>query len=197
MGIFDWLFGQKQIDPQQVPLQTDWALPVLMDWIFSGFQKKPDGGYDLTPMPQYPGQLSPDLNSTILPEVWNMWKQNQTSPAMNFMQNFLKEGGYKLPEAASGRLENLMATGGQGGRPTEMMYDMANYGGVAGPNLEAIKAMMEYGAPSQAGQFMSNIAQFGIPSEAGRMLHNRAMGAPTPAQQYLAGYAGYGAPLGR
>jgi hypothetical protein len=109
---------------------------------------------------------------------------------MNYLNNFVGGGGFKLPEQASTRLENMMETGGAGGKPTEMMYDMTRYGGVPGAGLDAINAMMAYGAPSQVGQYMSNAAQFGIPSEAGRFLYNRAAGVPTAALSYLAPYMG-------
>jgi len=189
MGLFDWLFGQKQIDPKQVPLQTEWALPVLMDWIFSGFNKKPDGGFDLAPLPQYPGQLSPEQSQTVLPDVAAMWHYGAGAPGMQYLQDFVgNQQGTKLPENFTTRLESTMNIGGIGGKPTDMMYDIANYGGVAGPNLEAIKNMMAFGAPSQAGQFMSNAAQFGIPSEGGRILANRAQGIPTAAQNFLSYY---------
>lgn len=191
MGLFDWLFGQKQIDPQKAPLETEWAMPVLMDWIFSGFTKRDDGQYVLNDLPKFPGALNPNApqNSATYPDVNAMWHYAASSPAMQQLNNFVSQGGYKLPEIEGGRLENIMATGGQGGRPTDRMNEIANYGGVAGPNLEAMKALMTYGAASpEAGQYMSNIAQFGIPSEAGRIMHNRAMGLPTAAQNFLSYY---------
>lgn len=188
MGLFDWLFGQKQIDPKQVPLQTEWALPVLMDWIFSGFSKKPDGGFDLAPLPSYPGPLNVDQGQTVMPDVSAMWHYGASSPAMNYLNNFIGSGGVKLLDQAQTGLTNMINTGGVGGGPTEMMQNMAQYGGVPGANLDAIKNMMMFGAPSQVGQYMSNIAQFGIPSEAGRLLVNRAQGIPTAANAYLAKY---------
>lgn len=192
MGLFDFLFGQKEVDPKQVPLQTPWALPVLMDWLFSNFTQKPDGGWELNPTASYPGNLNFDLNTTILPQVWDAWQKNQNSPQMQFLNDFLTGGGVpktELPQEAKDAYKNLMQTGTQGGAPGQMMQDIANWGGVPGSNLEAIKAMLQYGAPANpVGQYMSNIAQFGIPSEAGRLVHNRAMGIPTAASNYLAGY---------
>lgn len=186
------LFSQERIDPQQVPLQTPWALPVLMDWIFSGFRQKPDGGWELGNLPQFPGQLSPDLQQTLLPQVWDAWQKSQNSPAMQFLNNFLTGGGVpkmEMPKEVTEGFQNVLKTGGVGGAPTQAMQDIAQWGGVPGGNLEAIKAMLQYGAPANpVGQYMSNIAQFGIPSEAGRLVHDRAMGIPTAASNYLASY---------
>ena len=45
---------------------------------------------------------------------------------------------------------------------------------------------MQYGAPSQAGQYASNMAQFGVSSEgAGRPLADLAYGRPTGAAAHL------------
>lgn len=116
--------------------------------------------------PAYPGQLSPDVNNTRLPEVWNSWQ-----PWDGGM-------GYLAQQLGAGVGQN-----------SPILQQLSQYGGTGGPGHQAMSNMVNYGTPSSIGQFLSNMAQFGVASEgSGRPLANLAAG-------YAAGPAAFLAPF--
>lgn len=119
-------------------------------------------------VPFYGGQLSPDLEGTMLPNVWRSWKP-EGGPGQAYIQSLLTQGAFD-PSKPNPVLEQLKTTGGTGG-----------------PGSQAIHQAMLYGAPSQAGQYVGNLAQFGVSSEgSGRPLADLAYGKLTGPAAFLA-----------
>lgn len=117
------------------------------------FQMSPFPGLQDKSAPQY---MSPDIKSTMLPQVWGGWNP-QGSPGMQAMDKTL--GGidpYKM--------DPNLAT-------------MMRWGGPQGPGTDAMNNFSQFGASGPAGQFANNLAQFGIASEtSGRPLVDLAYG---------------------
>lgn len=158
--------------PEEIPIKKvdpiwPWMQQPFGDWLFSGFSQKPDGGWDLRPMDPYPGQLTPDINQTRLPDVWGNWQP--------------WDGGTM-------HLANMVGNNGLGiGQYSPLSQQMMQYGGMGGAPHDAMSLLMQYGAPSQAGQYMANMAQFGMASPgSGGALANFAQGNLGGAAQYLA-----------
>lgn len=190
-GVLGSILGQdEEVTPQPLPPLFPEGQQALADWLFSGFFQKPGGGFDLyklktalspeaaqTAMGEIPGlnigpsgdidgmPLFPSLSGTRLPEVFNNW-QPWDSGTM-YMADYLYN---KNPV----------------GTPDPGLQSMMQWGGTGGPGNQAMSLAMQYGAPSQAGQYVANMAQFGVSSEgAGRPLADLAYGRPTGAAQYL------------
>ena len=94
----------------------------------------------------YGGPLSPNLNSTILPNVYNSWQPWDSG--MGYISNSLyggssplaNPGGYVAPT-----LQTLMAQGTPGG-----------------PGGDAMSSLLAYGVPGEGGSFAKNMAQYGF-----------------------------------
>jgi hypothetical protein len=174
----NWLTG-RQLQPNVAPFMVPGMVDRWGDWMQSQIGQGAPG---------YPGQLFPDLGSTMLPNVFAGWDPSGGS-GQNYFNSFLNGGGFQMPAQSQNALAQLMAGQGMGGRPGQLMESMAQYGGTGGKGHNAVDMMMQYGAASNpVGQFLSNLAQFGIAGPAGQPLHDRAMGAPTAASRYLSAY---------
>lgn len=174
-------FSGSEIQPQQVPFGLEGQLERLFDWLFSPFMFNQDSQtWEMRGVPPYPGQLSPDQNNTMLPNVWQSWQ-----PWNAATQHIAGTMGQNPTPQLPGLMDSFQQFGGAGGVPTDRMRQMMDWGGAGKKGLPAMDMMMQYGAPSQVGQFMSSAAQFGIPSEAGRFVHDRASGQPTAAMDFL------------
>ena len=109
--------------------------------------------------------LFPSLSQTRLPEVFGNWQPWDSGT--QYMADYL----YNRNPA---------------GTPDPNLANMVQWGGTGGPGNQAMSQAMQYGAPSQAGQYAANMAQFGVPSEgAGRPLADLAYGKPTGAAAHL------------
>jgi len=110
--------------------------------------------------------LFADPNQTKLPEVWDSWQP--WDAGTQFLASYL--GG-----------------GGGLGESSPFHQGMMDNGGFGGPGTGGMKSALEYGAASDAGQFLSNMAQFGVASEtSGRPLANLAYGSgENNASKYL------------
>lgn len=156
------------IDPVEIsPLFGPNAKKTFADWLFSGFQQKPGGGFDLQTLWSFPDAtgmpLSPNIGQTLLPNVWGNWQPWDAGTM--FMANYLAQGDPRMQRTLQ-------------------------YGGAGNVGLGGLSSALQFGAPSQAGQFASNMAQFGVASPgSGDYLSNIAQfGAPTassPASQLL------------
>lgn len=144
------------------------------------------GGYDtFVGLPGYQGQLNPDPQQTILPNVyanWQPWNQGT-----GYISNWLAgpQAGRMNPDFQTA-MGNMAQYGGIGGYPTQLMHNMAQFGGTGGPGNYGMSYAMQYGAPSQAGQNVAQMAQHGVAGTWGGPLYNRATGGPTASSNYLA-----------
>jgi len=136
------LGGQDQVNPEPLPPMfpdLNFAMGRFLSNQFDSSSGEPVP-YGVAP---YPGQLSPDINQTRLPEVYGNWQP--WNAGNSAMAQFVANPGIGQQDP---RLANMMQYGGTGGVGNQMM------------SLAA-----QYGAPSQAGQAVSSTAQFGAPSQ--------------------------------
>lgn len=127
-----------------------------------GLQNNPQGGgMQFAGVQPYGGQLSPDVNSTRLPDVYNSWQP--WNAGLSYMASALTPGqGNSLPIGQNDpNLSMLMSKGGTGG-----------------PGSRGIQDTMQGGTPSHGalGQWMNNLAQYGSAGPAGVPLANLAQG---------------------
>lgn len=150
---------------------------MVMNWMPSGFP-------EMRGASPYPGRLSPDINNTMLPNVYNNWQPwNQ---GLGYMSNYLgSPNAGKMSPAFQTAMSNMMQYGGVGGYPTQLMSGMAQFGGTGGLGNKAMSYATQFGVPSAAGQNLANMAQYGVAGQWGGPLLNRATGGPTAALNYL------------
>ena len=131
--------GQDEVNPQPTqPMFPDlnYAMGRYLSNQFNSSSGQPVP-YGVAP---YPGQLSPNINSTILPNVYNNW-QPYNAGNVAAMQWLANPGiGQQDPRLAQ----------------------MQQWGGTGGPGNNAMSLAMQYGAPSAAGQYVGNTAQYGV-----------------------------------
>lgn len=108
---------------------------------FPGMNAPWPGGSQEGPGVMDIGQMSPDINSTILPNVYNSWQP--WDAGTQYISDFLY---------------NKNPLGQEDPRVRQVM----DYGGFGGPGHTGMSMALEYGAPSQAGQYLGNLAQFGV-----------------------------------
>jgi hypothetical protein len=192
-GIFGGLgslFGGKgkEIEPKPSPRAVPWGLDVLSDWLFSPFMFNQEAGtWEMRGVPPYGGQLSPDVENTILPNVWS--QAGQPNPAMSLLQQQIANGFQPSPRMQEVQ-ESMMQFGGPPGQVTDQMWKQAQWGGAGMKGQPAMDNLLQFGVASQGpGQYLSNLAQFGIPSEAGRLIANRSQGFPVAGATWLKDYA--------
>lgn len=151
-----------EILPQNVPpLFGDEFKNRFASWLFNKFFATDDWGENWA----YPGQLTPDISQTRLPDVYSNWQP--------------WDGGTQF-------LADYITNGSGIGQQDPIAAQIMRWGGPQGPGTDAMSLMMQYGAPSQAGQYVGNLAQFGISSTgAGQPLADLAYGRPTGSAQYL------------
>lgn len=139
------------VNPTYPGLQTDWGA-----WL------KTLVGKGATP---YPGQLSPDVNQTRLPEVWNSWQP--------------WDGGMGLVANTTAEL-NV-------GKNSPLTDQLMQWGGTGGAGHFLQKAVAQFGGPTpEATQPVANLAQWGVSSEgAGRPLADLAYGKLTGPAAFL------------
>lgn len=186
MGWFDWMFNGKEILPQATPYHVPFALEPFADWMMSPFTFNEEAGtWEMRGAPGYPGQLSPDINQTRLPEVWNSWQ-----PWDGGMQHIAGMLGKMGPTQQNQQYQNnVMQYGGPGGYPTQMMSNMIQFGGTGGKGHLLMDNLTKYGVTNkEVGQPVSNIMQFGVASEAGRPYQERAFTGNNAASQHLLAY---------
>lgn len=158
-----------EITPQQVPpLFGEEFKNRFGSWLFNKFFASEDWGENMA----YPGQLTPNYPDTMMSRVTGGWQPWDAGTM--YLANMLGAPERGIP--------GMLGMGQQDPRLTQLQ----RWGGPQGPGTDAMSLMMQYGAPSQAGQYTANMAQFGISSEgAGRPLANMAYGVPTEAARYL------------
>lgn len=149
-------FGDNAILPGYLPFVSPQLTQAFLQYLLGSV------GQGVSP---YPGPTSYDINNTILPGVYGAY--GNSNPAQSQLAALLNTPalkdpfGYKNPDLST----------------------ISQWGGPSGPGTQAQSYMMQYGTPSQAGQFESNLAQYGVASEgSGRPLVNQ--------QQY--GASGWG-----
>lgn len=131
----------------------------------------------------YPGQLTTNLEDTILPSVWNAYLA-QGNQGTDYLSKFLQGGG-----AGSQSLLDLLtqtqSQGGPMGQATSLLNNMTQWGGTGGVGNQAMSYLMQFGAPSSVGDYVANMTQYGTasPTGAGSYLLNRAK---TSAADWLA-----------
>lgn len=131
----------------------------------------------------YPGEIAPDISQTMLPQVWGAW--GQQDQGTQFLADFL--GQPRQDQALMDIFKQAQMYGGPEGRATDLMSSMTQFGGTGGVGNNMMSLLAQYGAPSQAGQYVANMAQYGIASPgSGGALAARAAGQPTAASQWLA-----------
>jgi hypothetical protein len=135
-----------------------------------------NGGMKFSGLPGYPGQLSPDTSQTMLPSVWNNWQpwNGGLSTLATSVNNYGKYG------AVDPGLQQLM-----------------QWGGANNPGTQGMSNMMQFGAPSKAGDYAANLAQYGVSAQgAGQPLLNLANGVTnTGPASFLAPFlTGHGGP---
>jgi len=158
------LGGNNQVDPQTVPSRYPEMEGAFMDWLSSQMYQKPGGGWDMYgfqgfqglnggpdgfgsaqgPGTDRIGQMSPDINSTILPNVYNNWQP--------------WDGGTQW---IADTLYNKMNIGQDDPRSNQLMTQ----GGFGGPGHQGMATALQYGTPSEAGRYLANLAQFGVTSQ--------------------------------
>lgn len=167
-----------------------------------------DGGFMLSGTSMYNPNSEAAVNAKqnlavpmndILKGLFSSYSQDNAGT--DFMKNYLSGGAGPDPSIMADAA-NVKQYGTTGGYPGELIHGQAQFGGNGAPGaamdqirqwggsgsrgLPAMALAMEYGAPSQAGQYTANQAQFGVSSEgAGRALANRAYGGQTAATNYL------------
>lgn len=118
------------------------------------------GTQDILGMPLFPG-MNPTLQNTF--SSWQPWDAGTM-----FLANYLTRNQ------------------GQQGQPNPTLAGLQQWGGTGGPGHQAMSNLMQFGAPSAAGQGAANLNQFGVSSAAsGQPLVDLAYGAPTGAAQYM------------
>lgn len=174
----------REVAPVQAPLLVPWAGQTFWDWLFSGFQQKPDGGWELNNMPAYPGQLNVDPNSTAIGDVNAMFHAGD--PGMASMQQLIGQMMNPNPVFDLYR-QRVEQTGGIGGAPTDFMNAIAMQGGIGAPGA-TMNRIKELGAPSDlTGSILSNLVGYGVAHPlAGQGMIARAQGLPTVAGNFLA-----------
>jgi len=133
------------------------------DYLFNRMYTKPDGGVEFYGHQAFPGAqgqqgegnqegpgvgvigpLSPDINSTILPNVYQNWQP--------------WDGGTQW---IADTLYNKMNIGQDDPRSNQLMTQ----GGFGGPGHQGMATALQYGTPSEAGRYLANLAQFGVTSQ--------------------------------
>lgn len=118
------------------------------------------GTQDIQGMPLFPG-MNPTLQSTF--SNWQPWDAGTM-----FLANMLTRNTQQQ----------------QQGNP--MLRQLQQWGGTGGPGHQAMSSLMQFGAPSAAGQGAANLNQFGVSSQgSGRPLVDLAYGSPSGAAQYM------------
>jgi hypothetical protein len=144
-------------------------LPGLLPALYPGLQS--GWGQFLTSnvgkgVPGYTGSLSPNVSDTVLPKVSSSWQPW---------------------DAGTSYLADLLGNNKLGiGKTDPNLANTMQWGGTGGVGNNAMSMMMQYGTPSQAGQYLANMAQFGASSPGiANLLSNQAQGFPVGAAQYL------------
>jgi hypothetical protein len=110
------------------------------------------------PSPAQIGALSPDINSTILPNVYNSWQPMDAGTM--YLANFLYGGGNPLGTPDPG-LQSQIA-GLLGGPGSEAMKNAAAWG-VPNANVPYMNNMAQYGIASPgSGNYLDNLSKYGI-----------------------------------
>ena len=164
LGIGSGFLGGGQQSPESLPTQFPSLTSDFMDWLSSQIYQKPEGGNDMMgfqafqglnggaqgygsaqgPGTDIIGQMSPDINSTILPNVYGNWQP--WDAGTQYIADFLY---------------NKNPVGQEDPRANQVM----TWGGFGGPGHSGMVSALQYGAPSEAGQYLSNLAQFGVTSQ--------------------------------
>lgn len=208
-------FTSDPVDPKQAPNMFPFSTEAWGAFLGGIYQPEygPDGkmiGAQLGGAPSFihdrPGvdairqSLSTPTNPLLqgARQNWQPW-----DAGTQFLAQYLGGGAGASPQI-QGYGNNVMQYGGPGGYPTDLMSSMSQFGGGSAPLTQrmanvadygvtragapgggGMSMALQYGAPSQAGQYASNMAQFGVSGAAGQPMHQRAMGGPTAAMSYL------------
>lgn len=135
----------------------------------------------LDPLKGYPGQLSPDINSTMLPGVYNSWQPWDSGMAA-ISEMLYGNKGLK-PGEASPYSQQLMQWGGTGGPGHSAMNNAAQWG-TPSPNLPYLGSLAQWGTTGQAGKPLQDLAQGYATGAASWMLP--WLQAPQQGQRYKA-----------
>lgn len=197
-------FTATEVDPKTSPFLDDALRQAVVGWFRGMFTPTADGGFAASGAQMFNPYLQDAINARemripVNQNLQNTWGNYQAgSQGNNFLAQMLRRSG---PDPGiAGRLNTVADQGTMGGDPGAMLMAMARGGGAGQRGMPAMSAALQFGAPSQVGQFVANQAQFGVGSEAaGRPLANRAYGQQTAAQAFLQpflqrGAQGYRAP---
>lgn len=161
LGIGGGLFGGNNASEDGLPVQLDPTWPHLQDnfgqylsnyidpttGAYYGHQAYPGAnapagsGAQEGPGIENIGQMSPDINNTLLPSVYDNWQP--WDAGTQYLADFLYN-------------KNPM------GQEDPRVRQMMESGGFGGPGHSGMAMALEYGAPSDAGQYLGNLAQFGV-----------------------------------
>lgn len=122
------MFGQS-VNPSPVnPMVGTTNQANFFQALFNNaMHQKPDGSFTFSGIASYPGQVSPDINSS-LKSAWSNWApwNTGTSYAANWLSKF-------NPNTPDPTLAMLMNNGGTGGPGSKAMAQEAQFGAPAGP----------------------------------------------------------------
>lgn len=159
--------GDQNATEDGLPVQLDTQFPSLtgdfIDWLGSNLYRTDNGtfgawGNEAFPGPERTpysgsaqgpgvdtiGQLTPDINSTILPQVYASWQPWDAGT-----------------QYLADQLYNKNQLGTEDPRTKQMMQ----FGGFGGPGHSGLSTALQYGVPSEAGRYLANLAQFGVTSQ--------------------------------
>lgn len=165
----NWLFSNFYNTPQggfglfNLPTAISPEAAMLMGQQVPGLQFGGVGGagtQDIVGMPLFPG-FNPMLQNTFA--NWQPWDAGTM-----FLADYLTRNRAQQ----------------QIGSPA--LKQLQQWGGTGGPGHHAMSSLMQFGAPSAAGQGAANLNQFGVSSAAsGQPLVDLAYGRPTNAAAYM------------
>jgi len=181
--------------PETVPPLFPEGQAAFANWLFSNFFPTQQGGFGLFNLPsaispqaaqqmqqQVPGLQFGGVGGAGTQDIMGM----PLFPGMNpTLQNAFSN--WQPWDAGTMFLANyLQQNAGQQGQVNPQLAQLMQWGGTGGPGHQAMSNMMQFGAPSAAGQGAANLNQFGVSSAgSGQPLMDLAYGSPTGAAQYM------------
>lgn len=174
LGAVGGLFGGRgqEINPQPLPPLFPQGQQAFGDWLFSGFFQKPGGGFDLFRLQNpisIPGgqQMMQDIPGLQMSNLGNRFDIQGFPLFPSMSQTRLPEvfGNWQPWDAGTQYLADYLYNKNPIGTPDPRLAQAMQWGGFGGPGHQSMNLLREYGAPSQAGQYVANMAQFGVPSE--------------------------------
>lgn len=152
------ILGGQQVKPSVGPsLVGQETQTNFFDALFgSALFQKPEGGSAFYGMPGYPGPLSPDPKSTILPNVRSSWQPLDAGTMYLGDQVINNKTGVGVASPILSGLQKYGNTGGPGGQG---MVNTMQYGSPSKPIGDAVHNLMLYGTAGPAGVPLNAMAQ--------------------------------------